>query len=67
MIKQKLIRIYPIKSVSPFMDKAHSKPNANLKYECEIELCCNCNSPTCRNGEPCEKLKRAYKEKRGVI
>ena len=63
MIKQRLIRTEPIIGVRPYPTKLHSKPNPNIKYECEIELCCNCSEPKC-NGEPCERLKQAYKEKK---
>lgn len=63
MIKQRLIRTEPIIGVRPYPTKLHSKPNPNIKYECEIELCCNCSEPKC-NGEPCERLKQAYRERK---
>lgn len=63
MIKQRLIRTEPIIGVRPYPTKLHSKPNPNIKYECEVELCCNCSEPKC-NGEPCERLKQAYRERK---
>lgn len=63
MIRRRLIRTEPIIGVRPYPTKLHSKPNPNIKYECEIELCCNCSEPKC-NGYPCERLKQAYRERK---
>lgn len=66
MIKQRLIRVEPIKGVSPFIKERRSHLECNIKDCCEIELCCNCTETNC-NGEPCERLKQAYKEKKEKV
>ena len=65
MITKKWVNMFaPVKGARPQskfkQSNLHSSPN--YKDMCEVELCCNCPEEYC-NGEPCEKLKQAYKQR----